>query len=106
MINRVGRFNYNAHTHSLPRLRLNALMGLRIGDIRYSINARYLDSYENQRPLPESAVNNGYTNNVVIAKWISSGQLDVNWSIKIDQLSAVMLVVVTFVSSIVHIYSN
>tara|TARA_B100001175_G_C19279420_1_gene528061 strand:- start:416 stop:733 length:318 start_codon:yes stop_codon:yes gene_type:complete len=39
-------------------------MGLRIGDIRYSINARYLDSYENQRPLPESAVNNGYTNNI------------------------------------------
>jgi len=64
MIDRVGRFNYNAHTHSLPRLRLNALMGLRIGDIRYSINARYLDSYENQRPLPESAVNNGYTNNI------------------------------------------
>ncbi|MAJ30546.1 MAG: TonB-dependent receptor [Gammaproteobacteria bacterium] len=64
MINRVGRFNYNAHTHSLPRLRLNALMGLRIGDTRYSINARYLDSYENQRPLPESATNNGYTNNI------------------------------------------
>jgi len=50
-------------------------------------------------------INNGYINNVVIAKWISSGQLDVNWSIKIDQLSAVMLVVVTLVSSIVHIYS-
>ncbi len=50
-------------------------------------------------------INNGYTNNVVIAKWISSGQLDVNWSIKIDQLSAVMLVVVTLISSIVHIYS-
>ncbi len=50
-------------------------------------------------------INNGYINNVVIGKWISSGQLDVNWSIKIDQLSAVMLVVVTLVSSIVHIYS-
>jgi len=50
-------------------------------------------------------INNGYINNVVIAKWISSGLLDVNWSIKIDQLSAVMLVVVTLVSSIVHIYS-
>ena len=50
-------------------------------------------------------INNDYINNVVIAKWISSGQLDVNWSIKIDQLSAVMLVVVTLVSSIVHIYS-
>ena len=42
---------------------------------------------------------NDYINNVVIAKWISSELLDVNWSIKIDQLSAVMLVVVTLVSS-------
>ena len=50
-------------------------------------------------------INSGYVNNVVVAKWISSGQLDVNWSIKIDQLSAVMLVVVTLISSIVHIYS-
>ncbi len=48
---------------------------------------------------------NGYSNNILIAKWISSGLLDVNWSIKIDQLSAVMLVVVTLISSIVHIYS-
>jgi len=50
-------------------------------------------------------INNDYTNNVVIVKWISSGLLDVNWSIKIDQLSAVMLVVVTLISAIVHIYS-
>ena len=48
---------------------------------------------------------NGYSSNVIIAKWISSGLLDVNWSIKIDQLSAIMLVVVTLVSAIVHIYS-
>ena len=48
---------------------------------------------------------NGYTDNIIIAKWITSGVLDVNWSIKIDQLSAVMLVVVTLVSAIVHIYS-
>ncbi len=40
---------------------------------------------------------NGYTDNIVIAKWITSGLLDVNWSIKIDQLSSVMLVVVTLV---------
>jgi len=46
-----------------------------------------------------------YTDNIIIAKWITSGLLDVNWSIKIDQLSAVMLVVVTLVSAIVHVYS-
>ena len=48
---------------------------------------------------------NQYLENIVIAKWISSGSLDVNWSIKIDPLSSVMLVVVTSVSSLVHIYS-
>ena len=48
---------------------------------------------------------NQYENNIIIATWISSGSLDVNWSIKIDSLSAVMLVVVTSVSSLVHIYS-
>ncbi len=48
---------------------------------------------------------NGYSDNLVIAKWITSGFLDVNWSIKIDQLSSVMLVVVTFISALVHIYS-
>jgi NADH-quinone oxidoreductase subunit L len=48
---------------------------------------------------------NQYENNVVIATWINSGTLNVNWSIKIDALSSVMLVVVTLVSSLVHIYS-
>ena len=47
----------------------------------------------------------GYTNNVVIASWIHSGSLNVNWSIKVDAVSAVMLVVVTLISSLVHIYS-
>ena len=48
---------------------------------------------------------NQYQSNVIIAKWINSGSLNVNWSIKIDTLSAIMLVVVTYVSSLVHIYS-
>jgi NADH-quinone oxidoreductase subunit L len=48
---------------------------------------------------------NQYENNIVIATWINSGSLDVNWSMKIDPLSAVMLVVVTSVSALVHIYS-
>ena len=49
--------------------------------------------------------NEGYTNNLDIFTWINSGTFNVNWSIKIDALSSVMLVVVTLVSSIVHIYS-
>ena len=48
---------------------------------------------------------NQYENNFVIATWIDSGNLDVNWSIKIDPLSSVMIVVVTLISALVHIYS-
>tara|TARA_Y100001970_G_scaffold142970_1_gene175731 strand:- start:6583 stop:8496 length:1914 start_codon:yes stop_codon:yes gene_type:complete len=48
---------------------------------------------------------NQYEDNIVIATWINSGSLDVNWSMKIDPLSAVMLVVVTSISALVHIYS-
>ena len=50
-------------------------------------------------------IQNQYEENIIIATWINSGSLDVNWSMKIDALSAVMLVVVTSVSSLVHIYS-
>ena len=50
-------------------------------------------------------ISEGYENNIILFKWIYSGSLDVNWSIKIDSLSSVMLLVVTFVSSLVHIYS-
>ena len=48
---------------------------------------------------------NQYENNIIIATWIDSGSLNVNWSMKIDSLSTVMLVVVTSVSSLVHVYS-
>ena len=43
--------------------------------------------------------------NYKIIEWISSGSLKVNWSINIDPLSSIMLVVVTSVSSLVHLYS-
>ena len=44
-------------------------------------------------------------NNHLIFEWISSGDFIANWSVNIDPLSSVMLVVVTFVSALVHIYS-
>ena len=52
---------------------------------------------------------NGIVNNIYgnykIFEWINSGKFVVNWSINIDPLSSVMLVVVTLISSLVHIYS-
>ena len=50
-------------------------------------------------------INYGEYGNYKIFTWISSGDFIANWSINIDPLSAVMLVVVTFVSALVHIYS-
>jgi NADH-quinone oxidoreductase subunit L len=37
--------------------------------------------------------------------WITSGDLQVSWSLRVDTLTAVMLVVVNTVSSLVHLYS-
>jgi NADH-quinone oxidoreductase subunit L len=48
---------------------------------------------------------NQYEENIIITTWINSGSLEVNWSMNIDSLSSVMLVVVTSVSALVHIYS-
>ncbi|HMK89441.1 MAG TPA: NADH-quinone oxidoreductase subunit L [Methylocystis sp.] len=40
-----------------------------------------------------------------LGEWFSSDALKVNWSLRVDTLTVVMLVVVTTVSSLVHIYS-
>jgi NADH-quinone oxidoreductase subunit L len=42
---------------------------------------------------------------VVLFPWMVSGELGIDWALRIDPLTAVMLVVVTTVSSLVHIYS-
>ena len=52
-----------------------------------------------------NGIQNDSYGNYKIFEWISSGGFTANWSIKIDPLSSIMLVVVTFVSALVHIYS-
>jgi len=42
---------------------------------------------------------------VEVLRWVQSGDLDLNWVLRLDTLTAVMLVVVTTISSVVHIYS-
>ncbi len=42
---------------------------------------------------------------VEVMRWVQSGDLDLRWVLRVDTLTAVMLVVVTTVSSLVHIYS-
>ena len=43
---------------------------------------------------------------IYLMDWINSGSFKASWSLKLDSLTAVMLVVVTGVSSLVHIYST
>src|ERR1700751_1030952 len=42
---------------------------------------------------------------IAILPWINSGDLQVAWALRIDTLTAVMLVVVNTISSLVHLYS-
>jgi NADH-quinone oxidoreductase subunit L len=42
---------------------------------------------------------------VPVLEWIRSGEMTVDWSLRIDSLTAVMLVVITSVSALVHVYS-
>ena len=42
---------------------------------------------------------------VPVLRFIQSGALDVDWALRIDTLTVVMLVVVNTVSALVHIYS-
>ncbi|PDT75697.1 NADH-quinone oxidoreductase subunit L [Bradyrhizobium sp. C9] len=42
---------------------------------------------------------------VVLLPWITSGDLQVAWTLRVDTLTAVMLVVVNTVSALVHLYS-
>ncbi len=42
---------------------------------------------------------------IPLMSWIVSGDLKIDWALRIDTLTAVMLVVVTTISSLVHLYS-
>ncbi|HEX4077624.1 MAG TPA: NADH-quinone oxidoreductase subunit L [Rhizomicrobium sp.] len=47
----------------------------------------------------------GHAALVPVAEWIASGPFRADWAIRVDALTAVMLVVVTGVSALVHLYS-
>jgi len=47
----------------------------------------------------------GQEERIELMRWIDSGELKSAWSLRIDTLTAVMLVVVTTVSGLVHLYS-
>ena len=45
------------------------------------------------------------TDTVQLLRWIESGSLLTEWSIRLDRLTSVMLIVITTVSALVHLYS-
>ncbi|MBE3111653.1 MAG: NADH-quinone oxidoreductase subunit L, partial [Acidobacteria bacterium] len=47
----------------------------------------------------------GQEERIELLRWIDSGALRAAWALRIDTLTAVMLVVVTTVSGLVHLYS-
>ena len=47
----------------------------------------------------------GNVGTVVLFTWIDSGALEVSWALKLDTLSAVMMMTVSVVAALIHIYS-
>jgi NADH-quinone oxidoreductase subunit L len=47
----------------------------------------------------------GEKETVILFDWITSGDFSTSWALQIDSLTSAMLVLVTFVSALVHIYS-
>ena len=47
----------------------------------------------------------GVTQHIELLRWIESGSLSTDWGIRLDRLTAIMLVVVNTVSALVHLYS-
>ena len=47
----------------------------------------------------------GTTESITVLRWIESGSLSADWAIRMDRLTAIMLIVITTVSALVHLYS-
>ncbi|HEX8664457.1 MAG TPA: NADH-quinone oxidoreductase subunit L [Beijerinckiaceae bacterium] len=47
----------------------------------------------------------GTSTRIQLGQWFASGDMVVDWALRIDTLTAVMLIVVTTVSALVHLYS-
>ena len=86
---------------------ISGFFGKRLGDRNCQILTTFLVSISGLISLIifYSVIFENYSSNKLIYNWINSGNFNVNWSINIDPLTSVMLVVVSLVSSIIHFYS-
>ncbi len=104
-----GLFIYAPLIIALPILGvlLNILFGRRAGE-RFSsgvasgaVGLAFIIAilqFQALRVYPEGAT-------VFVADWIQIGALDVSWSLKVDTLSTTMMMMVTGVSTLIHIYA-
>nr|WCH57792.1 NADH dehydrogenase subunit 5 [Hypnea flava] len=48
---------------------------------------------------------NGITTHIILKSWIESGSIIIHWGFLFDTITVVMLIVITFISTLVHLYS-
>ena len=76
MVNRVGKFNYDTNTHSLPKKKINAFLEWNHLDYEINLNARHIDGYKNQRPVTGLGLSYGYK--TVPALWAGTVHIAAN----------------------------
>jgi NADH-quinone oxidoreductase subunit L len=86
----IGGLSNKAFGTAFPKLVTTGGLFLACA-LSWSIFIRYLGG-------DEASVAPGFT-------WILSGAMDVQWALRVDALTATMLVVITSVSALVHLYS-
>ena len=64
LINRVGKFNYDAHIHSLPKNKINLFLDWKYKEFILNWTSRYISGYTNERELSDYAKSLSYTNRV------------------------------------------
>ena len=86
---------------------ISGFFGKRIGNKNFQILASTLIGISGILSLVifYKVLTQDYSSNKIIFNWITSGSFNVNWSIYVDSLTSVMLVVVSLISSIIHFYS-
>ena len=106
-----GLSNPDVRPHRLPaaarRRRSRACSAARSATATPNTSPRRCSASPARWPgSPSSASASATTTRIVpVANWFTVGDLEVNWAFRIDTLTAVMLIVVTTVSTIVHVYS-
>ncbi|MEK9650517.1 MAG: TonB-dependent receptor [Gammaproteobacteria bacterium] len=102
LINRVGKFNFDAHTHSLPKNRINLFMNFQVGSYDFGLISRFVSGYSNYRDISPLALSLGYKDKVrdflvhdlSISKSVAfvNGHLDLVFSIEnfLDQAAPLL----------------